>query len=114
MLIEDSGLTGMQAELAEWDDTSAKLGFVRWQWEYYRATYDLKLEDKPNREDYYLRVNMRAVEGKLEQPDAVLAAESVYIGKASFPHGLDYEAPIPDAVLNAAKQKLAAWKQLLA
>ena len=114
MLIEDSGLIGLQAKLAEWDSTSEKLGFVRWQWEYYRATYDLKLEDKQSREDYYLRVNVRAVEGKLEQPDAVLAAESVYIGKTSFPHGLDYEAPIPDSVLNAAKQKLAAWKQLLA
>ena len=114
MLIENSGLTGLKAELAVWDETSEKLGFVRWQWEYYRATYDLKLTDKPNREEYYLRVNMRAEEGKLENPDAVLAAESVYIGKATFPHGLDYEAPIPDSVLNQAKQKLAAWKQLLA
>ena len=114
MLIEDSGLTGIRAELAVWDETAEQLGFVRWQWEYTRAVYDLKLTDKPSREDYYLRVNVRAVEGKLERPDAVLAAESVYIGKATFPHGLDYESPIPDAILNEAKQKLAAWKQLLA
>ena len=114
MIIEDSGLKGLQAELRDLDESSEKLGFVRWQWEYYRATYDLKIEDQPNREDYYLRVNARAVEGKLEDPEAVLAVEDVYIGRASFPHGLDYDSPIPDAIMKTAKQKLAALKQLLA
>ncbi|TLS49940.1 hypothetical protein FE782_23370 [Paenibacillus antri] len=114
MIIDDSGLKGLQAELADLDESSEKLGFVRWQWEYYRATYDLKIEDQPNREDYFLRINTRAVEGKLENPSAVLAVEDVYIGRASFPHGLDYESPIPDAILKSAKQKLAALKQLLA
>jgi len=114
LIIEDSGLKGLQAELAELDESSEKLGFVRWQWEYYRATYDLKIEDTPNREEYFLRINTRAVEGKLESPSAVLAVEDVYIGKATFPHGLDYESPVPDAVMKAAKQKLAALKQLLA
>ncbi|WP_309121372.1 YugN family protein [Paenibacillus sp.] len=114
MIIDDSGLKGLQAELADLDQSSEKLGFVRWQWEYYRATYDLKIEDQPNREDYYLRINTRAVEGKLENPSAVLAVEDVYLGRASFPHGLDYESPIPDAILKNAKQKLAALKQLLA
>jgi len=114
LIIEDSGLKGLQAELRDLDESSEKLGFVRWQWEYYRATYDLKIEDQPNREDYYLRVNARAVEGKLEDPEAVLAVEDVYIGRASFPHGLDYDSPIPDAIMKTAKQKLAALKQLLA
>ncbi|HZG78736.1 MAG TPA: YugN family protein [Paenibacillus sp.] len=114
MIIEDSGLKGLQAELADLDESSEKLGFVRWQWEYYRATYDLKIEDTPNREDYFLRINTRAIEGKLEDPSAVLAIEAVYIGRASFPHGLDYESPVPDAILKQAKQKLAALKQLLA
>jgi hypothetical protein len=114
LIIEDSGLNGLQAELADLDGSSEKLGFVRWQWEYYRATYDLKIEDAPNREDYFLRFNVRAVEGKLEQSDCVLAVEAVYLGKATFPHGLDYTAPVPEAILKSAKQKLAALKQLLA
>jgi hypothetical protein len=114
LIIEDSGLKGLQAELADLDEASEKLGFVRWQWEYYRATYDLKIEDAPNREDYFLRMNTRAIEGKLEQASAVLAIEAVYIGRATFPHGLDYESPVPDAILKHAKQKLAALKQLLA
>lgn len=114
MIIEDSGLVGLQAELADLDDSSDKLGFIRWQWEYTRATYDLKIEHIPTREDYFLRFNVRAVEGKLEQKDAVLAIESVYLGKGTFPHGLDYESPVPEAVLKTAKQKLDALKQLLA
>lgn len=113
MIIDDSGLQGIRAELADLDEQSAKIGFIRWQWEYYRATYDLKLEDVPNRAEYFLRINTRAVEGKLEQRDAVLAVESVYLGKSSFPHGLDYQSPVPEPILTAAKQKLAALNQLL-
>lgn len=114
MIIEDSGLNGLKTELVDLDESTEKLGFVRWQWEYNRATYDLKLEDTPNRADYYLRISTRAVEGKLENPSAVLSVENVYIGKATFPHGLDYEAPVPEAIMKNAKQKLAALKQLLA
>jgi hypothetical protein len=113
LIIEDSGLKGVQAELADLDEASAQLGFVRWQWEYYRATYDLKIEDKPNSAEYFVRVNARAVEGKLEDPAAVLQLGDVYIGRATFPHGLDYESPVPDSVIKIAKQKLAAFKQLL-
>lgn len=114
MIIENSGIVGLQAELADLDEASEKLGFVRWQWEYYRATYDLKLDHPPTGDIYYLRFNVRAVEGKLEQKDALLAIEAAYIGKKIFPHGLDYEAPVPDAVLKTARQKLDELKKLLA
>jgi hypothetical protein len=111
LIIEGSGLNGLQAELADWDEASSQLGFVRWQWEYYRATYDLKIE--AGKTEYFLRINTRAIEGKLESPAAVLEGESMYIGIATFPHGLDYEAAVPDSVLKIANQKLAALKQLL-
>jgi len=114
MIIENSGLTGIQSELGHLDDVTTAVGFVRWQWEYYRATYDCKFEDASNQSEYFLRINVRAVEGKLEDPYAVLVIEDVYIGKATFPHGLDYESAIPDAVMNAAKQKLSQLKQKLA
>jgi YugN-like family. len=113
MIIEQSGLNGMTSDLAHLDESAEKLGFVRWQWEYNRATYDLKLEDKANGDDYFLRISTRAVEGKLESPDAILSIESVYIGRATFPHGLDYESPIPETILNAAKQRLDELKTLL-
>ncbi|CAM2821866.1 YugN family protein [Paenibacillus sediminis] len=113
MIIENTGLDGLKCELSYLDETAEKVGFIRWQWEYYRATYDLKIEDKPNNAEYFLRVNTRAVEGKLEKPDTVLAIEAVYIGKATFPHGLEYETPIPQPVMSTAMQKIKQLKALL-
>ncbi|WP_270172051.1 YugN family protein [Paenibacillus sp. SYP-B4298] len=114
MIIENTGLNGLTSELAHLDESAEKLGFVRWQWDYYRATYDLKLEDRANQNEYFLRVSTRAVEGKLEQPYAVLKVEAAYIGRATFPHGLDYESPVPQQILNTATQRLQELKKLLA
>jgi len=113
MIIENTGLNGIQSELGHLDDVTTALGFVRWQWEYYRATYDCKFEDASNHTEYFLRINARAVKGKLENPYAVLSLEDIYIGKATFPHGLDYETPIPSAIMNAAEQKLSELKKQL-
>lgn len=113
MILENTGLNGLRSDLAHFDESGEKLGFVRWQWEYRRATYDLKLHDRAAGQDYYLRINTRAVEGKLENPDAILEVEHVYIGRATFPHGVDYESPIPQSILEAATQRAKELKQLL-
>lgn len=114
MIIENTGLNGMKSDFAHLDESMDKLGFYRGQWEYYRATYDLKLEDRASGNTYYLRINTRVVEGKLESPDAILTIEAVYIGRATFPHGLEYESPVPQAILNIATQRLQELKKLLA
>ncbi|MFD0713677.1 YugN family protein [Paenibacillus sp. GCM10027626] len=114
MIIENTGLNGITSDLAYLDESAEKVGFVRWQWEYYRATYDFKIEDRENHNDYYLRISTRAIEGKLESPHAVLQIESVYIGRATFPHGLTYDLPVPQPVMNAANQRIQELKKLLA
>lgn len=111
MIFENTGLDGIKSDLAYLDESAEKVGFVRWQWEYYRATYDYKIED--NNSEYFLRINTRALDGKLERPDTVLAIEAVYMGRATFPHGLEYESPIPSQVLSHANQKLNELKKLL-
>jgi YugN-like family len=113
VIIEATSLKGLKSELANLDEITLELGFVRWQWEYYRATYDLKIEDKSTNSDYFLRVNTRVESGKLESPYAVLYIEDTYIGKATFPHGLDYNIPIPSQVMKIAEQKLAQLQQML-
>lgn len=110
MIIENSGLKGLKSDLAHLDEVTAKLGFVRWQWEYYRATYDLKIVDNATRQEYFLRMNTRVESGKLESPYAILYIEDTYIGVATFPHGLDYQSPIPDSIMKIAQQKLAQLK----
>ena len=114
MIIENSGLNGIKSELNLLDEATEKTGFVRWQWEYYRATYDLKLEDHSTKSEYFLRINTRAVEGKLESPHAVLEIESIYTGRATFPHGLEYESPVPQHIMSIVNQRLAQLKKLLA
>jgi hypothetical protein len=113
VIIENTGLKGLKSDLAHLDEVTTHLGFVRWQWEYYRATYDLKFEDTANQAEYFLRLNARVETGKLENPYAILNVEDAYIGKATFPHGLDYVSPIPPAILKAAEQKLDQLKAKL-
>lgn len=113
MIYDNTGLDGLKIDLAYLDESAEKVGFVRWQWEYYRATYDYKIEDKNNNNEYFLRINTRAVEGKLEKPETILEIEAVYLGRATFPHGLEYETPIPQHVQKTADQKLTELKQLL-
>lgn len=111
MIVENSGLDGLKSDLAYLDESAEKVGFIRWQWEYYRATYDYKIEFE--QDEYFLRINTRAVEGKLERPDTVLAIEAVYMGRATFPHGLEYESEVPAQVMKTASARLAELKQLL-
>ncbi|MNO68556.1 YugN-like family protein [compost metagenome] len=111
MIVENTGLDGLKSDLAYLDESAEKVGFIRWQWEYYRATYDYKIEF--NNEEYFLRINTRVIEGKLERPDTILAIEAVYMGRATFPHGLEYESEIPASVMQIANNKLSELKQLL-
>jgi hypothetical protein len=114
VIIEATGLKGLKSDLAHLDEVTTKLGFVRWQWEYTRATYDFKMEDKASNSVYFLRVNARVESGKLESPYAILFLEDAYIGRETFPHGLDYDSPVPESVLKLSKQKLDQLKQALA
>ncbi|WP_340023067.1 YugN family protein [Paenibacillus sp. FSL K6-1096] len=113
MIFENTGLEGLKSDLQYLDESATKAGFIRWQWEYYRATYDCKIEDRQNGGDYFLRINTRAVEGKLEKADAVLAIEAVYLGKATFPHGVEYDSPVPGPVLDSAHKHINDLKALL-
>ena len=113
MIIENNPVSGLKSELSALDGISEALGFVRWQWEYDRATYDYKIVDAATNSDYYLRIDTRVIEGKLEKPYSVLELHQAYIGRATFPHGLDYNSPIPAEVSKIAAAKLDALKQLL-
>lgn len=105
MILENQTLTGIQSELDHLDEVMESVGFVRSQWEYSRATYDCKFVDSANQAEYHLRVNARVIEGKMEKPHTVLRIEEMYIGKASFPHGMEYDN-IPEPFVKAANEKL--------
>lgn len=104
MVIKETGLANKEVLFADLEHFMHALDFYRGAWDYNHATYDLKLEDKGT--VYYLRVQANVIEKKLEDPHALVQLEDPYIGKHLFPHGLDYDAPIPDSVQQAAKRKL--------
>lgn len=106
MLIPSTPLHGMQCTLRDLDDAAAHCGFVRWQWEYTRATYDAKIVDPNTNADYYVRIDARCIQGRLEHPEAVLDIRHIYVGRGTFPHGLDYESPVPADVQKRAVQAL--------
>jgi hypothetical protein len=114
MILEHHGFEQTSVELAQLDEAAEVAGFLRWQWEYYRATYDHQIADPEKKADYFLRINTRVTKGKLEDPEAELAVTDVYIGRATFPHGVDYTSPIPQAILDEARLKLKALKKALA
>ncbi|MGE5702704.1 MAG: YugN family protein [Clostridia bacterium] len=112
MVIKETGLNGKEALLVDMDTYMHDLGFVRWAWDYQHATYDYKLVEKGT--TYYLRIQANAVEGRLEESHALLRLDEPFMGKHIFPHGVDYDAPIPDNVLKNARAKLQALGEKLA
>ncbi|MBO8163188.1 MAG: hypothetical protein H0Z34_05600 [Brevibacillus sp.] len=111
MVIEGTGIAGTEIHLYELDKMMNEIGFIRWAWDYEHATYDYKIEEKES--VFFVRVQANAVEGALEDPDTLLRLEEPYIGKHLFPHGLDYEAPVPDKVMAKAKEALSRLKHKL-
>ncbi len=104
MVIKETGIGGKEAFLSDLDHVMNELGFLRWAWDYNHATYDCKFEDKTGA--FYLRIEANAVKGKLEDPHTLLKLDDPYMGKGTFPHGLEYETPVPDQIQQAAKRKL--------
>jgi hypothetical protein len=112
MKIEGTGLEGKEVTLAEFDHVMGELGFIRWAWDYKRATYDFKYEDRKSGHTFYLRVPSVATKGAIEEvgkdSESILQIGEPYIGRHTYPHGLDYEFDFPTYVLDHAKKSLDA------
>lgn len=111
MKIEGTGLEEKEIKIMELDEEARELGFVRWSWDYKRATYDYKYEDKKSGETFYLRLPAVVIKGEIEDEvkehnDALLKVGQPYIGRHTYPHGLDYEYDFPKYILDDAKKRL--------
>lgn len=109
-MVINTEIAGKELTLSELNHVLEAEGFVRWAWDYEHITYDYKLIDNSTKTTYYLRVQANLVEGHTEDHEAVLKLEEPFIGKHLFPHGIDYDAVIPSAIMNKAKERLAAVK----
>lgn len=114
MIIEDTGLEGKEITIRDLDLAMAHVGFLRWAWDYHRATYDYKYVDSKDGKTYYIRVPVEAVEGVIEDSgDAVVRIGEPYLGVHRFPRGVAYAGDFPAHALQRAKERLSAVNQLL-
>jgi len=111
MVIKDTGIGTKEVFFADLEHYMSELGFDRGAWDYKHATYDYKIQDKGN--VFYLRIEANVAEGKLEDSHSVLKLDEPYMGKHLFPHGLDYDYPMPDSVVQTAKRKLQMLNEKL-
>lgn len=105
MILNDAKTIGVKKEFGELEQLMKGMGFVRWSWDYGKATYDYKMT--LDGVDYYLCLRGVVVNNKrLEHPKALLKLEQPYFARHFFPHGLDKEAEVPAGLQDEVNAKL--------
>lgn len=113
MVLDESGLKGIRKDFGTADKAIRGLGFDRWSWDYDKAVYDLKLVDTEKNTVYYLRVPAEVIEGRLENPKATVEFGDPVFCRHLHPHGVDYDATIPEPLEKTVKEKVEALKKAL-
>lgn len=114
MILEETGIEGLEISVRDLDLAMKHIGFIRWAWDYKRATYDYKYVDQKNGQTYYVRVPAEAVKGIIEESsDAIVKVGRPYVGVYTFPSGVAYDREIPQHVVKQAKAKLEKLNSLI-
>ncbi|SFI98676.1 YugN family protein [Thermoflavimicrobium dichotomicum] len=112
MIFHEAKTKGIKKQFKELETIMKQLGFVRWSWDYEKATYDLKYT--ADGVDYYLRLRGTVVNDKaLEHPQAILEMGTPVFVRHFFPHGLDDSVEVPPALESQVKEKLAELEKAL-
>ncbi|MDQ0159209.1 YugN family protein [Alkalibacillus salilacus] len=88
-------------------------GFVlAGQWDYERATYDLKIESPEKNITYYLRLRGIAIEGDVDKGTALIQLLPPLLGKHYYPHGVEYgDEDFPNNVIDRSERVLSKVEQ---
>lgn len=112
MFFQDAKTKGLKKEFKEMEQLMKKLGFTRWAWDYKKVTYDYKYT--VDGVDYYLRLPCRVVNNKqLENPKAIVETDIPVFARHFFPHGLDNEATVPEAIELDVSKKISELEKNL-
>lgn len=112
MILENSGLEGIQNTFGTINQTMKRMGFYP-SWDYHKVTFDLKLEEKGVEPEFYLRIPARVVEGSMDSPKCVLELGTPVIALHYYPHGLDYDAPVPEPLKKQTTDRVKRLAALL-
>ncbi|MBD1370956.1 hypothetical protein IC620_01085 [Hazenella sp. IB182357] len=112
MILNEIKTKGIKKEFRETEKVLKSLGFVRWAWDYEKATYDYKYNH--DGKEYYLRLRGTVINDKqLEHPKALLELGTPVFARHFFPHGLDDSVEIPKDLLTTVNEKLKEMEAAL-
>ncbi len=112
MIFEDSGVEGIHHLFEKIDPMMKKIGFYP-AWDYHKVSYDYKLVDNGHAPDYYLRIPCKVVAGTVEHPGCEIVLETPVTFKHYYPHGMNFDADVPQDLLKKAEQLLSEVKEKL-
>ncbi|GAA0445987.1 YugN family protein [Lentibacillus halophilus] len=91
MKLENTGIDDAIINVEPLDRLMGRQAFIRGgQWDYERVTYDYKIASKEKNVTYYIRIQGYAVEGDVDQGDALIQLKTPFLGKHYYPHGVEY------------------------
>jgi hypothetical protein len=106
MIYKDAKTRGFKKEFREIEQLMKQLGYTRWAWDYKKVTYDYKFT--VDGVDYYLRLLCRVVNDKqLENPKAIVETDIPVLARHLFPHGLDNDTEVPEAIQLEVSEKIS-------
>lgn len=119
MKVVQSELIGKQFEFGILRHKLEKLGFILGEtFTYTYAVFDYELHKSKIEYDYYLRIFVDAVKGKIENADAIVQINNIEIFKAMYHNGIFREDDVPaeyvkkaEAILKEVHEALGASKQ---
>lgn len=114
MKVVQSELIGKQFEFGLLRHKLEELGFIFGEtFTYKYAAFDYELYKSKIEYDYYLRVFVDVVEGRIENPSAIVQVNNIEIFKAMYHNGILRDDEVPaeyvkqaDAVLKKVHQEL--------
>ncbi|MBA4492889.1 YugN family protein [Paenactinomyces guangxiensis] len=113
MIFNEAKTKGIKKEFGELEKLMKGLGFIRWTWDYGKATYEYKYTHEGV--DYYLRLRGTVVNDKrLEHRKALLELGVPVFIRHFFPHGFDESVEVPEDLKAQVNEKIAELEKALA
>lgn len=107
MKVVQSELIGKQFEFGILRHKLESLGFILGEtFTYTYAVFDYELHKSKIEYDYYLRIFVDVVKGKIEKPDAIVQINNIEIFKAMYHNGIFRDDDVPAEYVKKAEALL--------
>ncbi|WP_318036085.1 YugN family protein [Halobacillus salinarum] len=115
MKLEGTGLEGLVIDQKPLTKFMESNGFILGgSWDYERVTYDYKMDAPEKNITHYIRIQGFAIEGDVDQGNAVIQLLPPLLGRHYYPHGIEYgeEEGFPENIVEKAKNKVMKVQEM--